>query len=515
MSHLVIPVSEKKEDKFIESIKAAALKKPDMVELRTDCLHNLNYDSLEKLINCVKSLSIPMIVTCRDPKEGGMHDHSQLVRLEILCEAIRLGADYIDCEFLNYQNAGVREAIDKALEGNPFCRLILSVHNFEEPFCEPASLYENMRHCNKYAIIKMAYMARDINDCFSAFDLLREKKGDLAVICMGAAGEISRIAASKFGSFFTFAACDGDKVSAPGQLTADCMREVYRFDKISLDTPLYGIIAEPVGHSASPAVYNASFEKTGYDGLYLPLLVEGGKEGFDEFMDNVMERPGLGFRGFSVTIPHKNNAFEYVRKNGRLDEKAEPIGAINTISIADNSMISGFNTDYNGALKPLLRAAGSVDGKKAAVIGAGGVSKAVVAGLCDQGAVVTIFNRTLSKAEELARIFGCGFDDLKNLSRLPDENYSIVVNCTSVGMSPNVGESPLREEWISEDMTVFDTVYNPLETKLLTDAKRAAAKTVSGFEMFVEQALEQYQKITSLEPDRVLIEKVLREKLKI
>ncbi|MFI4910569.1 MAG: shikimate dehydrogenase [Sedimentisphaeraceae bacterium JB056] len=513
MSYLTIPISETTEEKFIASIKKAAEKKPDIIELRTDCLHNLNYDTLETLIKTSKALSVPVIVTCRDPKEGGMHDHSQLVRLEILCEAIRLGADYIDCEYLNYQNMKIQELIGKAMDQNPACRLILSTHNFDEPFYDIEALYQNMHDLNRSAIIKMAYKVNHISDCIAAFNLLRHRKGDLIIACMGNGGEISRILASKTHNFITFAALDKESGSAPGQLTVDQMRDMYRFDAISSNTELYGIIANPVGHSASPAIYNGSFTHADIDALYLPLLVEGDKEGFDKFLNAVGANPWLKFRGFSVTIPHKNSAFDYVKKYGTIDEKALPIGAINTISISETGQVTGYNTDYAGAMNPLKRSVGNISGKKAAVIGAGGVSKAIVAGLVDNQADVTIFNRTVEKAKVLADIFDCSYDSIDNINRLSEESFEIVINCTSIGMSPNIDSSPVEEEHLNENMTVFDTVYNPLETKLLKYAKSAGANTINGLEMFIEQAIEQYKLLTGEDAQKQVIEQVLREKL--
>lgn len=515
MAYLTIPISESTEEKFIEAIKAAAAKKPDILELRTDCIHNLNYSTLENLISTTKKLSLPVIVTCRDPKEGGMHEHSQLVRLEILCEAIRLGAQYIDCEYVNYQNTKVQELIGKAMQSVSGCRIILSTHNFKEPFYDIAALYENMHQTNRGAIIKLAYKVNDINDCFAAFDLLNNRKSDVIIACMGGGGEISRTIASKTGNFLTFASTDQDTCSAPGQLTVDQMKGLYRFNSVNSETNLYGIIADPVGHSASPAVYNASFDSSGHNGLYLPLLVGGDKATFDTFMDNIRSRQWLGFRGFSVTIPHKNNAFEYVNEHGTIDKKAQAIGAINTISISKDGQLSGYNTDYAGAMNPLKASIGSLSGKKAAVIGAGGVSKAVVAGLIDEGANVTIFNRTIEKAKALAEIFNCNYDSIENTQRLRSESFTIVVNCTSIGMRPKSDYSPVDADCLTPEMTVFDTVYNPLKTKLLGSAMSIDAKTVNGFKMFVEQAIEQYQILTDEKALKEVIEKVLRYKLKI
>ena len=516
MAYLTIPIAEKTETKFVNSIKLAAAMKPDIIELRTDCLHCLTYDTLEKLIKTAHSFSIPVIVTCRDEKEGGMHSHSQLVRLEVLCEAVRLAAEYIDCEYANYANSRISEQIDKAIYASHSpCRLILSAHNFTEPFYDINSLYENIIEANHQAIPKLAYAAKHINDCFQGFDLLENRQGDLIIACMGEAGQIMRLTAGKTGNYLAFAAADDESCTAPGQPTVECLRMIYRFDKINAETNLYGIIANPVSHSASPAVYNASFDTSGHNGLYLPLLVEGGQKDFDKFMDNILKRPNLGFRGFSITIPHKTCAFDYVGKNGTLEPNCHPIGAINTIKISCDKKIKGYNTDFYGILNPLNKTIGSLEGKKVAILGAGGVSKAAAAALSQAKADITIFNRTVEKAQQLAEKFACCYDSNENLQRIAAEDFDIVINCTSIGMSPDINASPLNADYINASMTVFDTVYNPMQTILLKSATEKGAKVINGLEMFIAQAIGQYEILTGEKPAQEIIEQTLINKLQL
>jgi 3-dehydroquinate dehydratase/shikimate dehydrogenase len=148
----------------------------------------------------------------------------------------------------------------------------------------------------------------------------------------------------------------------------------------------------------------------------------------------------------------------------------------------------------------------TLKGVKAAVIGAGGAARAIVAGLVDAGAEVVIYNRTVEKAKRLAEEFGCGFKGLGDLKNLDAE---IVINCTSIGMSPKVDESPLPAESLNRNMVVFDTVYNPAETKLLKLAKRAGAKTIDGVEMFVRQAAGQFELFSGRAAKIELIRKYL------
>ncbi|MHC4125888.1 MAG: shikimate dehydrogenase, partial [Planctomycetota bacterium] len=315
----------------------------------------------------------------------------------------------------------------------------------------------------------------------------------------------------KLGSFVTFASLANQSATAPGQLTLNELKNTYRYDSIEADTGLYGIIGSPVAHSLSPAVHNGCFADLGLNSLYLPLLLEGGKEQFDEFMHNVTARRWLGFAGFSVTIPHKKNALDYVKENGGYVEPlAEKIGAANTLTLDEQSRLGAYNTDYAGALDAIVSTLKikrtALGGISAAVIGAGGVARAVVAGLCDAGAKITIYNRTLKKARQLANEFGCDFTGLREIAALDAE---LLINCTSIGMHPNIDKSPVPKECLKKDMAVFDTVYNPTETLLLKNAKDIGAKTITGLDMFVSQAKQQFKLFTGQNSDEKLIRKIV------
>ncbi|MEN6335324.1 MAG: shikimate dehydrogenase, partial [Phycisphaerales bacterium] len=386
---------------------------------------------------------------------------------------------------------------------HPRTRLILSTHDFAGRFPDLRGLFREIARACPGAIPKLVYTARHINDCFEAFDLLHETRGDRIVLCMGEAGLISRVLAKKLGAFVTFASLDKQAATAPGQLTVDAFKRLYRYDAIDAGTELFGVIADPVGHSLSPAIHNASFADKSMNRLYLPLLVQGGQAEFDAFLDNVLARPWLDFRGFSVTIPHKHSALEYVRrKGGFIEPLAEKIGATNTLLIerratSHEPRLQAYNTDYAGALDAITQGMGierrDLRGVSVAVVGAGGVSRAIVAGLTDAGAKVTIYNRTLERAQELAADFGCKAAGLDDLSRL---DARLLVNCTSIGMHPKVDAAPVPADLIKPGMAVFDTVYNPAETLLLKQAREKGAKTIDGVAMFVNQAAAQFRLFT-------------------
>jgi len=524
MTYLTVPIAAANLEQASQQVEAALAAGAEMLELRTDYLENLSVDLAKRLILEVRNAagrSVPIIVTCRDRKQGGALPYPQSLRVDVLAGAIKAGADFIDFEYENFVSTEAQERIRLALSQSSKGRLILSAHNFAAKFADIRKLYRDMLTGFPAAIPKLVYTANHINDCFEAFDLLHQTSGERIVFCMGQAGLISRIIAKKLDSFVTFASLDEKNATAPGQLTIQRLKRLYRYDCVDSDTELFGVIADPLGHSLSPAIHNACFADKGMNKLYLPLLVQGGQGEFDRFLDNVLSREWLSFRGFSVTIPHKENALNYVRQShGFVEPLAEKIGAVNTLipherrAPSDERRISAYNTDYTAALDAIALGMGisraDLKALPVAVIGAGGVARAIVAGLSGAGAKIKIYNRTIEKAERLAAEFGCEFAGLDDL---PGLDAKLIINCTSIGMYPNVDETPVPAQYLKKGMVVFDTVYNPARTMLLKQAKKAGAKTIDGLSMFINQALAQFKLFTGQEGNDTLMRKTICNEL--
>lgn len=522
-TYLAVPISAQELDLATRQAGEAVAAGAEMLELRMDYLDGLNPDSVVALIAAIRNTGlrrVPVLATCRDPREGGVGAHPEGLRRRVLRAAVEAGVDFVDLEYANFIRPEFGHRAETVLAAHPATRLILSTHSFRGRFRDLDGLHRRMTQACPAAIPKLVYTALHINDCFEAFDLLSKTPGDRIVLCMGEAGLISRILAKKLGGFVTFASLEEQAATAPGQVTLRTLKDLYRYDAIDADTELFGVIADPVGHSMSPAIHNAGFADRGLNKLYLPLLVQGGQKEFDAFLDNVLARPWLGFRGFSVTIPHKHSALEYVRrKGGFIEPLAEKIGAANTLLIepraADSEpVLSAYNTDYAGALDAIAQGMGidrsGLRGVPVAVVGAGGVSRAIVVGLTDVGAKVTIYNRTVERAQELAADFNCVFAGLNELPRLDAE---LLVNCTSIGMHPYVNASPVPPECIKPGMAVFDTVYNPAETLLLKQAKEKGATAIDGVAMFVNQAAAQFKWFTGQPANTDLMRKVVLDSL--
>ncbi len=509
MTKLTVPIAAETINQAAVQITSAVSAGAEMLELRTDYLQNLEPAFVPDLLALVQKAkpSPPVIVTCRSKQQGGAVAYSDDLRVEVLVAAVKAGVHFIDCEYDTFSHIKYQEKIRLALSNSTRTRLILSAHSFDGPFPDLAAIYRHITTTYPASIPKLVYTANHINDCFAALDLLSRTSDDRIVFCMGEAGLITRIIAKKLNSFLTFASLDDDTATAPGQLSIADLKNIYRFDDINEQTELYGVIGSPVGHSLSPAVHNACFAKAKMNKLYLPVLIDSGREEFDLFIDRLLARRALGFKGFSVTIPHKTNALNYVqRKAGKVEPLAEIIGAANTLIFGPDDRTSAYNTDCRAAIDTIETALKNLEGITAAVIGAGGVARALIAGLVGAGAKVTIYNRTVKKAQRLADEFECEFGSLDDLK---DLDAKLLVNCTSLGMFPDIETTPIDPAYIKKGMVIFDTVYNPPQTLLLRNAKKKRLKTVSGLEMFTRQAAAQFKLFTKQEPDTNLIRGVL------
>lgn len=291
---------------------------------------------------------------------------------------------------------------------------------------------------------------------------------------------------------------------APGQLSFDQMRSIYHYDNINQDTDVYGVIADPVAHSLSPQIHNAAFAHLKMNKVYIPFRVP--REELSTFMNDCRE---LGIKGISVTIPHKEEILQLV---GKYDEASQEIGAANTVVWREDGLVA-YNTDFRAAMASIDKAFQSpegestLSGKTALVLGAGGVSKAIVYGLKKRGASVVISSRTNERADDLAQVAKCrsiGWGARHTVK--PD----LLVNGTPVGMHPNVNESPFEASKMHHGMVVFDTIYNPEQTLLIKQARESGCETITGVDMFVGQAALQFKLFTGQEAPQEVMRTVVR-----
>ncbi len=276
---------------------------------------------------------------------------------------------------------------------------------------------------------------------------------------------------------------------------------------VSGKTRICGIIGDPVEHSMSPAMHNAAFRELGIDYIYIPFRVK--KEDLCKAIEGMR---ALNMKGLNVTIPHKVAVIPFLDE---LDPLAEKIGAVNTI-VNDDGIFKGYNTDATGFLQALLEKEIEPEGKRIVILGAGGASRAISFILADRGAHLVILNRLLELdwarelASRISQIFGKKVAALElnreNLARALD-NADILVNATSVGMSPNVDETPVSSDLLTPDITIFDIVYNPIKTRLLREAEIKGTKIIGGVDMLVWQGVLAFEKWTGLKAPVELMRK--------
>lgn len=444
----------------------------DIAELRVDLLDE---EEQKRASLFPAMVDVPVILTLRRIQDGGRCSLSERQRRHILMEALEGEFAYVDIE----EDIKRTEVESKARAKG--VRIIRSFHDFEGI---PEDIYSRIyRLSERGDIAKAAVTPHSISDVLTLFRISDELKDvEKIIIGMGEWGIPTRILYRRCGSMLTFAS-DGDAV-APGQISANELKTLYHADRVTDRTAIYGIIGNPVYHSTSPQIHNPGFRAINYDAIYLPFLVDNIRSFF-----SLAEY--LRMRGFSVTIPYKTQVLMFL---GRISREVKQIGSCNTV-VRVPGMWKGFNTDYYGFLSPILKDIDSGRIKSALVIGAGGASKAIVWALRNRGVKVTILNRTLSRAADIAALNLCEFDTLEN-ARKYEGTVDLVVQTTSVGLYPDFDLNPIEGFRFTGHEIVYDIIYKPRMTKLLTEAAAAGCTLHYGEEMLLEQGKLQFEMFT-------------------
>ncbi|MGL4593988.1 MAG: shikimate dehydrogenase [Thermoguttaceae bacterium] len=449
-----------------------------------------------------------IVVTIRRPEDGGLWRESEEKRQLILRSAIADEVEFVDLE------------VDIADKIPVFgkTRRIISYHNLKGMPDDLETLHREMASKSPY-FIKIAVNPNTVSDMFRFIKFVREKNveakslGDKGVrvigICMGEMGKATRILGKKFGMPYTYATFSSSRIVAPGLLDYKEMRDIYHYDKNDENTAVFGIIGNPIGHSLSPLIHNRSFLEQKINAVYVPFPLD--EDNVPEFMRHAAE---WDVRGISVTIPHKVTVLEYLTK---MDSAVDKIGACNTVLFQNQDRI-GYNTDYMSALSSIeLGLGGTVTdpvsvmkGKLALILGAGGAGKALAFGLKNRGALVSIADINGNRAFELSKHLDCDVVDWAARTKL---NPDILVNCTPVGMHPNVNDSPFDKSGISGKTLVFDAIYNPENTLLIKSAKEKGCKVVTGVDMFVGQACLQFKLFTGQKASASFMRQLIRNAL--
>ena len=485
---ICIPIVGPSMSKAQEQIESA-LVIADILELRLDLIVSPDLSAL------LASSTLPVIVTNRSKHDGGQYKGLDEDRLQSLRDALKAGADYVDIEV-----STPREYLQPFLEESEPAKIILSYHDFSHTPEDLNPVYETM--CEMPGeIVKIVTYARDLSDNLKMFELLKRAKSEkqkLIGLCMGDLGEISRILSPLFGGYLTFGSLETGQESAPGQIPAKTLKDIYRINAERSDFKIYGVIGNPVSKSLGYLVHNRAFQEAGSPDIYVSFLVDNVEKFFNSFKDF--------FSGLSVTMPAKEKIMPLL---DRIDETAQKIGAVNTV-VKEGTDWVGYNTDCSGAISA-LEACTSLQGKNVLILGSGGTAKAIGYGVKEKGGKLTVtYNKNKERGESLSKELDC---ELAHARDAGMRAIDVLINCSPVGMSPNITESPFLARDFKEGMVVFDSVYNPLETRLLREAKSAGCTVIPGYELFINQAARQFELWTGQSAPINTLREVLLRKL--
>ena len=426
----------------------------------------------------------PVVITCRPSWEGGAFRGSEEERYRLLAEALESGAEYVDVE--------AAAGFDGLLTANNRGRIVLSSHAFDGLPADLQTRFRSMKATGA-AIVKLAVATNCLADCVTLLDLSRTLHAEGAVLIgMGEHGTVTRVLPSLFGSAWSYAGT----LNGVGQLTPEALVGEYRFRALGADTEVYGILGRPIAHSVSPVMHNAAFGAAAVNAVYLPLPAVD----IDDF---VAFARAFRLRGASVTIPYKVAIFARVEEPSPL---ARQIGAINALRI-DGTRWMGDNTDVHGFLEPLNGGEG-LAGQRASILGTGGAARGVAIALAQSGALVSVHGRNADRAASVAALVGGSAKPWPPARG----SWDLLVNCTSVGMHPHVDDTPLDRASLAPG-TVYDIVYNPQTTRLMSEAASAGCRTIGGLDMLVGQARQAFEWWTGVRPAAAVMRDAAMRKL--
>lgn len=433
-----------------------------------------------------------VLATCRRHQNHGHFNGSIAEQIEVLEAAIQAGAQAVDLEIESAQ------AVDANLDGlRSRATFIVSYHNFETTPVMDAVVRRILRvPADAYKLVTTARKPSDILRTLAPAKAHARRK--MILLSMGETGFPTRILAPLCGSLYTYAAPLSFEGTASGQVCAKVLRGLYRIEKLTRQAKIYGVIANPVRHSISPAVHNRAFQSKRVDAVYVPFLVAPA-----QLKDFVGLAENLPVCGFSVTIPHKQKILRYL---DHVEPLARRIGAVNTVWRKAGKW-RGTNTDVDGVLAPLAKRL-KLRNASVLIAGNGGGARGAAFALADAGAKVSIAGRNPDRVRALARVAGA---EALTLDQCLARHFDVVVNSTPLGMTPHTEEC-FFPDLIPGDV-VFDMVYNPLETLLIRRARQQGKEVVLGTEMFLEQAARQFEIWTGESAPRAVMERAASEAL--
>ncbi len=480
-------------DSLMTQARAEYLAGERFLEFRLDYLPDpeAGIAAMKKFL--VKQSDCTILATCRRRQNQGKFTGSIEEQLRILNAARESGAHAVDLEIESAENCE-----EKLADLRASTYLLLSYHNYGGTPPRLDHVLKRMTRIPAHGY-KVVTTARKPSDTSRVLALAKSfPKVPTILLAMGETGFATRVLSPAFGGLYTYAAPNMALGTASGQVGAKKLRSIYRVGKVSRDAKIFGVIADPVSHTISPAVHNRAFQARRIDASYLPFLVKPG-----QLKDFFTMAEDLPLSGFSVTIPHKQKIIRYL---DQVDIVAKRIGAVNTVWRKAGKW-RGANTDAPGVTVPLEKHL-RLNKAHVLVVGNGGAARGAVFALAEAGAKLSLTGRNIDRVRALAS--ACGAEPLSR-DAAEGRMFDAVVHATPLGMAPQTDKCFFRDKIPAK--LVFDMVYTPIETELLKRARAQKAVVIPGIEMFLEQASRQFEIFTGERAPRAVMEQAAMEAL--
>ena len=496
LDRVLVVIGRTRHKMVMVELQEAVKRGAKFVELRLDFLAKaVDFKRLTPYKQC------PWVATLRRPADGGRFGGTEQERQILIRQAIVSAAfEWVDLE------TDIASAIPRF---GPVKRII-SYHNLTETPDDLDGIYQRMLKQDG-DVYKLAVSAQSPADVVRVLKLQQAAPKPTVAFCMGDIGQPSRFLSLKYGAPFIYAAFNRERGIAPGLPSIEDFRTTYPVRSLKPDTRVFGVVGDPVGHSFGPLLHNHLFQRLKVNAIYLPFRVPRG-----QLPQAVEAYHHIPVDGYSVTIPHKEAAAQLAKEK---EPNVEVTKAANTLVRQASGHFLAANTDYTAAIDSIKAhlAERAKDGPVVQInqlivliLGAGGAARAIAHALHREGGHLTITGRTFDRAHAVAEEVSCKAIDWHARHSV---YFDMLINCTPVGMHPNVDEAPIHFSVLKPGLTVFDTIYTPETTLLVREARLRGCEVITGVDMFVRQAARQFELFTGLEPPLDLMRDIMRKAL--
>ena len=455
-----------------------------LVELRADFLLPAE---LEHISNLMSNITQPCILSLRAQRAGGYYKGSDEKKTSFLLTCIQEhNISYVEIE---EDYVHIEEILTVAVDYD------VTVIRLQHVFTSPEAYVSK-----KHSFPKYLFHPENTSELFLAMAQIEHIQEKLPsqekriITGEGAFGFPLRILAGVFDSFCTYCSHPRiiDETEMYSHILPEVMSTIYHVETVSRQTEIFGLIGDPLDHTASPQVHNTAFNTLSHDCVYIPFTT-------DNLALFLKHRMVFSLRALSVTMPFKREIIPFLNV---IDNTVLGCNACNTVTFREDKIL-GWNTDVKGFLHPLKEVLHKIH--KAVVIGAGGTARSATFGLKHHKIQVTILNRTLQHAQELAEELGVSAERLDcnpAVIRLLEE-ADVIVQATGVGMGLDT-RNPLPFYTWKQNQIAYDVIYEPERTMFLRKAEAGGAVLINGEHMLHAQAKLQQALFFDIEPEEVV-----------